>query len=887
MKEFHKTIASLCLITFIMGFSISIYAMSLTKDVVANLKAEGKLDAAISEYKDAQKRGLDAPNPEPYRFDFVATDLDTIHGIVILVDFNDNQKQAGYDSNPDDFVNLLFSSGEHPTGSMRDYYWETSYQHAVVIGDVVGWYRMPEAYSYYVDGQRGFGAYPRNAQKLAEDAVLAADPDVDFTLYDNDGDGQVDALFVIHAGPGYEDTGNPNYIHSHAWSMSYSVPVDGIYARGYSMEPEETGSGALVNMGVFGHEFGHVLGLPDLYDTDYSSDGLGDWSMMSGGSWGNGGRTPVHFDVWCKYELGWLNPTTLIDNLRDANIPAIEVNPQAYRLWYHGEGGAEYFLVENRQKMLFDSYLPGAGTLVYHIDETRWGNDNEDRYKVGLEQADGKYDHENGRGSDAGDPYPGTSDNRTFDDFSVPDAWNYWGDPTEVAVWNIGDSDSIISANLDVEYDRPLISLASYSFDDASGNGNGRPEGGETVTFNFSLTNQRSAAFNATMTVSADTSAVNLIDNSSHWDNIPAFSGANNSSDPIIFSLPEGFGVTWVTFDLQFVSNDGTYQRDFQIQFLTGLPMIVLIDDDGAVDVDQYYTSALDAVGLPYDLWDINSKESTGYNLLDYKVAIWFTGNNSTSPSLTAENIQDIENFLNAGDKGLFITSQDVAQTLTERGTPQDIEFLQNYLKINYDGLSSDHILDGEPGDIIGDGFKLATAGAGGASNQISQDAIAPVGDASICYRYSPSQIAGTYHSVNAAKVVVFGFGFEAINGEVNGYNSRPEVIYEILAYLTGVTDVPELDPVGSLPKSFALHQNYPNPFNPITRISFHLIKAGEIDLSIYNLIGQKVATLVGGKMEGGHHTVVWDGANNSSGIYFYKLNAGDKVIAKRMTLLK
>jgi len=388
-----------------------------------------------------------------------------------LVDFDDMQKEWVYDSEPWEFDTLLFSFGSHPTGSMRDFYWENSYDQFVVTGTVAGWYRMPELYSYYVDGQRGFGSYPHNAQKLAEDAVYAADPDVDYSEFDNNGDGMVEALFVIHAGPGYEDTGNPNYIHSHAWTLRSPVNLDGVALYRYSMEPEEMASGELVRIGVFCHEFGHVLGLPDLYDTDYSSDGLGAWSLMASGSWGGGGKTPCHFDGWCKTALGFAIAERPDANLTNVLFEAVEVDPTIYRLWTFGGGTYEYFLVENRRQILFDESLPGEGILVFHVDERMPDNRNEEHYKVALEQADGNFQLERGMGSDPGDPYPGTSDNRTFDDFSWPNAYNYFGEPTQVAVWNISDSDSLMYADLDVVYTRPYLVLNDYSFDDSPPDG--------------------------------------------------------------------------------------------------------------------------------------------------------------------------------------------------------------------------------------------------------------------------------------------------------------------------------------------------------------------------------------------------------------------------------
>lgn len=90
-----------------------------------------------------------------------------------------------------------------------------------------------------------------------------------------------------------------------------------------------------------------------------------------------------------------------------------------------------------------------------------------------------------------------------------------------------------------------------------------------------------------------------------------------------------------------------------------------------------------------------------------------------------------------------------------------------------------------------------------------------------------------------------------------------------------------------ALPREYALYNNYPNPFNAETVVPFDIPEAGDVSLEVYNLMGQKVATLVNGRMNAGHHTVNWDASQYSSGIYFYKLTAGEKVFTRRMTLLK
>jgi hypothetical protein len=93
-------------------------------------------------------------------------------------------------------------------------------------------------------------------------------------------------------------------------------------------------------------------------------------------------------------------------------------------------------------------------------------------------------------------------------------------------------------------------------------------------------------------------------------------------------------------------------------------------------------------------------------------------------------------------------------------------------------------------------------------------------------------------------------------------------------------------------PHSFELFQNYPNPFNPTTSIKFSLLKSGHVILDIYNILGRRVLTLVNEELPAGYKLVTWDGKDNSgnevaSGVYFYKLKAGDFSETKKMILMK
>lgn len=336
--------------------------------------------------------------------------------LIILCDFPDNTQTYS----PAEFDSLIYGTNQT---SMRDYYSEVSYGIFTISRSsvVTVWLRMPQNYSYYIGDSFGFypGNYPYSVQGLVRDACTLADPLVNFADFDENGDGIVDAIFFVHAGPGAEETGDPGMIWSHQWQLSNTgtgcpgayQSADGVAVDYYSMEPERLLSPAVrISCGVFVHEFGHQLNLPDLYDRDYSTNGLGLFCLMAAGSWGQAttsdppGSSPTHPCAWVKYQLGWTTPTALertgLHKLENQPVAAAETNPTAFRMledpggsdWGEsGSQGGEYFLIENRTRTGFDRGLPGEGLLILHCDDniTDQQNDDENHPLVGIMQGDG------------------------------------------------------------------------------------------------------------------------------------------------------------------------------------------------------------------------------------------------------------------------------------------------------------------------------------------------------------------------------------------------------------------------------------------------------------------------------------------------------------------
>lgn len=389
--------------------------------------------------------------------------------LAILVDFYDKPSQV----DPRFFDNLVFAS--NGSSSVWKFYWENSYAQfdiiTVNLPSALGWNRPPgKSYYPYVagvwDGTKyvnctvGLGAYPNNTQKLTEDLVDLIDPLVNFSNYDNDGNGNVEGIIIVHPGSGYELSRNTCDIWSHKWGIT-PRKKDGVFISSYSVQPEYWNSPGDMTIGVYAHEFGHLLGLPDLYDTDGSSRGIGKWSLMASGSWNGAlGSSPSHLDAWSKQRLGWAAPNPISSGTIIAQLPQIETNSAGmYKLYGNGTPTTEYFLLENRQKVGYDASLPGAGMLIWHVDDTRTSNTREwypgytsnGHFWVALEQADGLWQlDKNLNYGDANDPYPGGTNNRVFDAFSTPSSDNYNFNHTGISVSNISNSSSLMTANITI-----------------------------------------------------------------------------------------------------------------------------------------------------------------------------------------------------------------------------------------------------------------------------------------------------------------------------------------------------------------------------------------------------------------------------------------------------
>ena len=215
---------------------------------------------------------------------------------------------------------------------------------------------------------------------------------------------------------------------------------------------DNTLDGTVEGIGTICHEFSHVLGLPDFYDTDYADSGgeshnPGAWDLMAGGADNNYGRTPVGYTFYERYALGWAKPHTITDE-GSFSLKAVNESREGYIL--RSPVDKEFFTIENRQKTSWDSYLPGHGMIVTRVDSTNasiWAanqvNCNPEHNYFELLRAGNSTSGDNGS-----DPFPGTTGNPMITNETSPSLRTWGGYPNPFILTGISEKNSIISFNV-------------------------------------------------------------------------------------------------------------------------------------------------------------------------------------------------------------------------------------------------------------------------------------------------------------------------------------------------------------------------------------------------------------------------------------------------------
>jgi M6 family metalloprotease-like protein len=812
---------------------------------------------------------------------------DTVFALALLGQYSNSTPTYS----EQDFQKKLFD-GPNPTGTMTDFYKEISYSQMYMTGNCKGWYQVPGTLESYVGTNNGLGT--QGGPQYVLDLVKAADNDINYAnyiqYYDTSGNPRIGMIAAIHTGGGSE-AGATN-IWSHKWTFGVITnnapyitndidPKSGKYVLidgTYACEPEMNGSkntgGSLIEIGVFCHEFGHVFGLPDLYDTDNSSEGLGQWCLMASGSWGGNGntpQTPVHMSAWCKQKLGWTVPVVIDTLNKNLTISNAEFNPVIYKMWKHNQSGLEYFLVENRQKTGFDKNLLNSGLLIFHVDDAMHSNTNENHYWVDLEQADGNRDLNKGlnRG-DAGDPFPGSSNNTKFDVFSNPSS-NGYTSASFVSVRNIHSNGSDMIADLDVgtipylygpstlfigNVEIPdtgitsIIKFKSYGLANLIISNIQNQAGPFKITDNFNFPISLATYDSVTLHVKFAPTQTGLFQ-----ENIPV---TNNDPNYTGFTvIGRGYKIDPAQSNILYATsgaNDSGKILTINPQTGTGTNIgSSLYNEIKGISINPkthiIYGLASTTAGIEF--LRINATGGDSYNLFTVPTS-----------NMTAIAFDTAGNFYAAAKSGLIYSVNLQTKTISQICST----------KVQLTSIAFDPITN----DLIGTPY-LAV---GSNKDRIFRINLS-TGDTLIKGKTGFGVLTVGIAFDNGGQLFgVTGIGtansnFISINKNTGaGTMIGPVGLNGITGIAFSPSGISSVNAEKEVPHSFNLMQNYPNPFNPSTLIEYSIPADSYIKITIYNLLGEVVDKPVDTFRSAGQYKITWNGASRASGIYFYELSA-------------
>ena len=447
-----------------------------------SMDADGyyRVTEALSAEQIAAKR-----QTAPRRAEYQATPLNiATRGLIILVNFKD----AAFTTSKAEMDSMLTGKnytrnytykyyGRNYTveskGSAWKYFYDSSNGQYDPQFDVVGPVTVSQNMAYY-GGNIGGG--DKNPEAMIVEACKLVNDSVDFSLYDNDNDGIADFVYVIYAGYGEADGGAANTIWPHQYFIFQTLKLDNTKIYRYACSNEmDNYTKHHTGIGTFCHEFSHVLGLPDLYETTgYGTHKtMGQWSILDYGPYNNDGNTPPAYSAYERFFMGWLTPRLITE---PENITLAELNESQeallisssdqHNLIGNDPDPTTFYLLENRQQTGWDEYLPGHGLMLTKIQYNykKWFdntvNNTAKSMGVDLIEADGKapdYDDDrpsNGYMGKAKDLFPAGANAYTLiTDHAIEDiteengqiSFKYKGGAIETDIDNIENQNTILA----------------------------------------------------------------------------------------------------------------------------------------------------------------------------------------------------------------------------------------------------------------------------------------------------------------------------------------------------------------------------------------------------------------------------------------------------------
>ncbi len=843
---------------------------------------------------------------------------------------------------PDSLAKELFT-GPWPTGTLDEYYGEVSYGSLSISGVVADWVTTFQQDFHYEGASNGLVPNDARTGEFIKELLDANDAGIDFSQYDNDGpdgepnsgddDGYVDFIVFVHSESGSEcDEFSPNILsHSwvyRGWPISGSAPYTtgdacenggNILIDDYTIQSGLSCDTGIIEIGSFAHHIGHALGLPDLFDPNGGSSGVGHWDLMGSGYW-NTPASPAHLSVWCRKELGWVVPTLATGVEQTVLIPQIETSPTCFELPF----------TDNLFQRAADCAIDGTYSL-----------------RCGLDASEAT-----ARGWDGGAGYGNgwtESVEHQFDfDGTVPVTFSYdfshelepLADSVTVYITVAGGHSALIgytgngfgSESIDISsYLAAAVAPFEYTLefvvetDEAWSDEDGKhvTTCGAFVVDNVAVTGG-GEAYSCDFESSVDGWYQNPVKNpaTEYWlveNRQPVgFDSELHNSGLLIWHVDE------TTLRSALGNSGGTTNNSVR-----GL---VLEEADGVGHLlqDPKTTGNAGDTGDPFPGSTTNTEFSSGStpnsnNNSDHSTQIGAYTISPSSETMTAQ--------LRAGDPGpvLSAVSPDVVNNdlLWVEIQIDGDAFMPGatvwFTRPDADDFHASNVRWKDPSTLFADFYVYSKPGGQWELHVMNPDGgmAFMVGAVTMVQIVATQLVAAMIEIRSDAVELVFELRSkeereqlvvsrsDAPSGPWARLAIEPEEfsldMYRFVdasvepgrsySYRLEVWDGGEMrelyrTSVEFPSVTFALEQNIPNPFNPTTTIAFFLPTTAWVALDVFDVSGRLVRSLAAEELPPGRHERMWDGADQGgdrvvSGIYFCKLTAGKDTQTRKMIFLK
>ena len=309
--------------------------------------------------------------PGLHKLPAIKTDWDatkTYKQLVVLVEFSDLTFRENHDV---EFYETVFNNFDTSAyegkkrfgqGSVADYFRTQSGGVFNLSFDIVGPYQVIE------EAHDNDDSYKIGILKEATEMMVEDQQERDFTQYDWNGDGSIEQVIYVVAGPSGNVNNQAGYLHPNTFFFDTVTTADGMKISNYSASTEiwTISAGTNCGIGTICHEFSHSLGLPDIYPTNgWCFSVCDEWDLMDGGNFTNYGWCTPNFTTLEKNLLRWYNPIELTEPASITGLLPYSEGGDAYIIQY---SDTEFLLLENRQWTKWDAGLPGKGLLVWYVD---------------------------------------------------------------------------------------------------------------------------------------------------------------------------------------------------------------------------------------------------------------------------------------------------------------------------------------------------------------------------------------------------------------------------------------------------------------------------------------------------------------------------------------